>query len=440
MIQRLNMENQNLKVLGILVRVKRNQLGYSLRDLAQLANISHTLISNFEQGKLVPHQETIEDLVEVLGITYHTDPSISEEVTRLYNQAFHHIVLYEYEDAKRIIDQIEQQLDVYENSIEAVNVAIIRCLFYAISNMFFEEFDQILAQYEVVLDFLTDSQKQLFYFIKGLNFVNKEYYYDARQCFETALTIGNDELDLLIQEYYVITLSKSNKYVDARIIAEEAIVQFEKQTNYVRAMRLRTRIAYDLYRINLFEEAEAIYHMVLPFAQKFQVQDLMDRCHTRLSLLHFIKQDYEQSKVHLDQVTPGYNRLWYYLQFDLAFAHHDVEAVNRLYHQFVKLDWVQRSEKTTLFFELIPMRIDAGRMDKQKFEQNLIRLVELGHQSDDGEMIEAACTMLSKFYKNERKYKAALNVLQMLLDYNKNGIVPSKYNSERLFKIYTTSK
>jgi len=317
-----------------------------------------------------------------------------------------------------------------------VNCAIIRCLFYAISNMYFADFERILAQYEVVLEFLSPNQKQLYYFTKGLDYINREFYYDARLCLEEALDVGNKDLDILIKEYYVISLSKANKYVDAGIIARECIVQFEHDTNYIRAMRLRTRIAYDYYRIHKFKEAEEIYRSVLAFACKFSVQDLKDRCNTRLAHLCVLKNNFEQAEEYLSHVTEGYNRMYHYLRFDLAKYKKDEKEFLALYEKYINLDWVQKSVKTKYFFELILMRYDDKYMDKEKFESHLVTLVELGITADDGEMIEVASTMLAEFYKNERRYKSAYETLHTLLQYNKNGIEYSIFNQKSTIRFY----
>ncbi|MCD6482157.1 MAG: helix-turn-helix transcriptional regulator, partial [Candidatus Izimaplasma sp.] len=59
MNEKLKIEKRNLKVLGVIVRVNRVRLGYSLRDLAKLINVSHTSISNFEKGIITPHKDVI---------------------------------------------------------------------------------------------------------------------------------------------------------------------------------------------------------------------------------------------------------------------------------------------------------------------------------------------------------------------------------------------
>ena len=65
-------EKDNLKVLGLLVRFNRNNMGLSLRDLGQLANVSHTQISNFERGIVILNSRTINDIFKVLKIKFPT--------------------------------------------------------------------------------------------------------------------------------------------------------------------------------------------------------------------------------------------------------------------------------------------------------------------------------------------------------------------------------
>jgi len=429
-------EKHNLKVLGIIVRVARVKMGYSLRDLAKLANISHTLISNFEKGLLTPHKETISDIFKILHLNFYDDPEISIKFKALYDKAFKHILYHEYVDAEKIILEIEKDKEIYENSVEVINYAIIQCLFYSISNIYFEDFYSYLEHYEVVLDFFSPNQQQLYYFIKGLDFINKEQFSEARFFLEKALNIGDTKLDILVKDYYVIGLSKSNKFVDARIYANEAIKEFESQTNYVRAMRLRTRIAYDFYRINKYKESKELYKLVLDYAIKYKIRVLENRCNCRLALISVVENKREKVKEYLAKVDPNFNRLYHYIKFDILSNDRDEEEFLKTYNKYMGLKWVKNSEKTILFFECIYMRFDAKFMDKIKYESNLKRLVDLGMRADDAEMIEVSSNMLANFYKEERKYKQAYEASKRLLHYLKNGIKNSEYDMDRIIKVY----
>ncbi|MCK5388553.1 MAG: helix-turn-helix transcriptional regulator, partial [Candidatus Izimaplasma sp.] len=328
-------------------------MGYSLRDLAKLANISHTLISNFEKGLLTPHSDTISDIFRILKLEYHDDPMISERFKALYQKAFKHILYYEYEEAEKVIKEIEKDKEIYEHSIEVINFAIILCLYYAVSNVYFEHFSRYLAQYEVVLDFLSPNQRQMYFFIKGLDYINNEQYRDARMFFKKALSIGDTKMDVLIKDYYVIGLSKSNKFVDSNKYALEVIKEFESQTNYVRAMRLRTRIAYDYFRINKFEESEKLYKQVLDFAIKYKIRDLENRCNCRLALLALVKGERDKEEGYINKVDPYFNRLYHYLKLDIAAYKKNEQEFLRLYEEYISSEWVKKSHKTKMFFECI---------------------------------------------------------------------------------------
>ncbi len=437
MTEKLKLEKQNLKVLGIIVRVNRVKMGYSLRDLAKLANVSHTSISNFEKGIITPHNDTISYIFKILDLKFYTDPQISIKFKTLYDQAFEYILFHDYEAAEKVIKEIEKDKKIYEYSVEVINYAIIQCLYYAISNVYFKEFDFYLKKYEVVLDFFSPSQKQLYFFIKGLDYINNEQFADARNNFERALRTGDSKLDVLIKDYYVIGLSKSNKFVDARLYADEGIEEFESQTNYIRAMRLRTRIAYDYYRINKFDESEKLYKQVLAYSIKYNVKPLEHRCNCRLALLSLIKGDREELKKYLNKVPKHYNKLYYYLKLDIAAHERDDQAFNALYHEYMALNWLEGSPKTKLFFECIYMRYKKSNMNKLKYEENLNTLIELGLKADDTEMVETATNMLTTFYKNERKYKQAFETSQKFLHYLKNGIRKSEYQLNRITMVYS---
>ena len=415
-------EKDNLKVLGLLVRYKRINLGYSLRDLGNITKISHTLISNFERGIMIPHYDTIKDIFNVLELDFYDDHEILDDFVNVYNKIFKHILYYEYEEAAKIIHEIELDRKIYENSKEVINFTIIRCLFYVLTNTYIEEKDKIIKQYEVVLDFFSENQKQLFYFIKGLNTLNQELYKETRMYFRKALEIGDSKIDLLIKEHYVIALSKSNKFVDSRIIADECIREYEQQTNYIRAMRLRTRIAHDYIRILKFKEAKEIYNYVYDFSIKYKVKDLENRCNTRLANIAFFEKDYNLSKEYLDKVTPQYSMMYHYIKLEVI-SHIGIEEEMINYcNKLLASDWIDKYPKTRNFFKVILMRYNDKYMDKKEYEKILIEQVGFALKSDDAEMLEVSSKFLMRFYKSERQYKKGLEVSEKFLHYIRYGI------------------
>ena len=415
-------EKDNLKILGLLVRYKRVLLGFSLRDLGEITNISHTLISNFERGLMIPNKDTIKDIFIVLKLDFYDNQEMTSEFNRLYKKIFKHLVYYEYEEAGVLIIEIEKNKGIYNNSAVVVNFTIIRLLFYVLTNTKTDELQRIMKEFEVVIDFFSDNQKQLFYFIQGLEYLNKEFYKESRQFFEKALEIGDHKVDLLINEHYVISLSKSNKFVDSREIANKCILEYESKTNYVRAMRLRTRIAHDFIRIHKFEEAKEIYNFVNDYSIKYKIKDLENRCNTRLAQIAVIQNKYELANEYLKKVTPEFSKMYHYLMFDLFVYYKDNKKLLEYYKSTMSKDWVKKHKKSYNFFKLIIMRNIDGYMDKAEYERLLLNQIDIAIKSDDAEMLEVSSKHLMNFYKSERKYKKGLEISEHLLHYLKNGV------------------
>jgi len=408
-------EKNNLKVLGILVRYKRVTFGYSLRDLGKITNISHTLISNFERGNKIPHNDTIKDIFKFLELDFYNDPNISKDFSILYKKILEHLFFYEYEDAKELIKTIEKKRNIYEHSVEVINFMIIRYLFYLLTGTYIEEKDKGLDQYEVVLEFFSSTQKQLFYFIKGLDKLNQEYYSQAGMFFEKALRVGDRKIDLLIKEYYVKTLSKTNKFVDSRIIADKCIREYEKQTNYVRAMRLRIMIAYDFIRIFKYKEAKEMYNFVYNYSVKYKVEDLENDCNTRMAHIAILEKDFEKARDYLVKVTPPYSRVFYYIKFDLIIHFGTEDDFLNYYNKVMANPWINSHPKTMNFFKLILMRYDTKYMDKKEYERILKEQINYAFLTNDSETMEISSKFLIRFYKSERRYKNALEVSENFL-------------------------
>ncbi len=411
---------ENIKVLGLIIRIQRVKLGYSLRALAERVNISHTLISNIEKGKIIANLATIDEIFLILDLQFHFSEELTNDFNKKYESIYKHLFYYEYDKAKIEIEELEKDDNVYRYSTEVVNYEIIRCLYYKLSNTYVSECI-LLEYYANYLEYFNDEQKQLFFFIKGLDYINQEYYRDSRLSFEKALSFGETRLSILIKEYYAITLSKANKYVDAKVIADEAITQYEIETNYIRAMRVRTRLAYDYIRIHRFKLAKDLYQKVKNFAIKYDVKDLENRCNTYLGYLAVYNKEFKLAEEYLDLVEPPFANTYYYLKMDVAVEKRNDVEFYKMHEEYTQTRAITQSRKATLFFELIKMRYDDKHMDKTKYEKNLKEIINHGFQSDDGEVIDVATMMITEFYQKDRRYKLAFEAANRLLHFLKYG-------------------
>lgn len=415
-------DKSNYKILGLLVRYNRNNQGLSLRDLGQLANISHTLISNFERGLVIPNKLTINDIFNTLKIDFFDANDVKDEFDSLYYKIFKHILFYEYDQVKTLIKQLESKKHIYENSILIVKYTLIRLLYYIMTDRYLEDKDKILKQNEKIIEYFSETQKKLFYFILGIDKINEESYKEARMLFVKALSLGNTKIDVLIKEHYVITLSKAYKWVDARLVADECILEYEKQTNYIRAMRLRTRVAYDQIKIFHYDDAKDIYQYVKDFSKRYKVQALENRCNTNLAYIAALEGDFELSEYYINEVKPEYTLLYYSIKFQILDRKNNKKELQDYYNEVVSKLTSKKNNDFLAYFRVKNMESDDELYDKNEYEKTLNYLLKSALKRDDAEVIEYSSKTLLKYYKEERKYKSAMEVSEVYLHYLKYGV------------------
>jgi transcriptional regulator with XRE-family HTH domain len=51
------------------VRECREDAGYSIRELSEMAGVSHVTITHLENGRTVPHPRTLRKIAGALGVT-----------------------------------------------------------------------------------------------------------------------------------------------------------------------------------------------------------------------------------------------------------------------------------------------------------------------------------------------------------------------------------
>lgn len=403
-----------------MVKYHRLNKGYSLRDLAVEVNISHTLISNIEKGLIAANVNTLEDIFSILEIEFFTSEKLNARFIELYNQIMNHIINYEYQEAHRLLLELEQHKHVYENSPNVINYVIIRCLFYLISDRYIEDKDKTLRQYEIVLDHFNDQQKQLFYFAKGLDYLNLRYYKDAFEQFTIAKSLGDKSIDFLIDQYVVTSLMRMHKFMDGIRLAQESIRTCESKTLYVRAMYLRLQISYASGIIRKFDYAEELIAFAEQYANKTNNTILLEEC-----LMHRASIALKKGKVHtardfVNKVKYSKEYSYYYIQMQIAAKKHDRKTYQKYLLEAMKIPLLKYSSRAILIFEAIGLSFEKNR-DDQEYEEHLEKLVEYGKISNDQELLDAVLNMLISFYQQHRMYKKAMETAKLLLHYKKFG-------------------
>jgi transcriptional regulator with XRE-family HTH domain len=405
----------NLSVLGVYIRVARIESGISLRKLASLTNISHTLISNIETGKQIPSEETLKEIMNALHLDLNTSDEISTSMSYFYINIFSNLLSNKYDIAKKLIEELESKSPLFLASLEVVNYNIIRSLYYALTNT--KSVQEEIMVYEQVIQYLTPEQQQLIYFINGVESLNNFMYAEAEKLLTKAIDIGNDKLDVLINEYLVRTYLKQYKFTDSVSLCKNTIEEYERRTNYLRAMSCRLLIARVYSTIMRFSQAISIVEHVEQFAEQFSLQHYLDACYIIRSGISFYNNDYERAIAELDNVIDTTLTGYSYNRFRIYLVNKD-NRLNDFYQEIIddKNDVLSDSEKL-LIRVLMKWQNKEYRDDSYMLEiEDLKKLAVTGN---DQEIIGLSYNLLIEFYKENRKYKKSLEIAEELLTLKK---------------------
>jgi len=414
MIETLKKDKRNKSVLGIIIRTNRNKQGLTLRALAKMASISHTLISNIENGKQLPSEETLSDLFKALGLKLHDDVSLTDEMDEASKAILTDLMNHHYKKAAGRISILKKKEDSFLHSLEVINYVLISCLFHTLTDTRNTDIDSCIEEYGNVIDFFSETQKQLFDFIVGLNALNKDYYKVASDSFEAALRKGDRKLDVLIKEYLVESYMKQYKFTDSVRIAENVIAEYEDRALYLRAMNTRLSIARVYTTILKHKEAFEQVEYVESFSKQFNLEILMDQCRIIRSEIHFLRKEYKHTLKILRNVKDIQPKYILYPMFRaLLMLKH--EGLNAYYKMIVDTKQNQISEIGFLIIKVLMLWKNPDMDKDDEYIKSLHKLADLSVEANYQEYVGLTYNLLIMYYRERRKYKKALEIADEFL-------------------------
>jgi len=419
MMKFVQSDKNNYKILGILIRSERINQGYSLRDLGSLAKISHTLISNIEKGMQTPTPDTLADIFSVLKLDFYDDPELLLDLEKYSQDIYNYIFAQDYEKAKELLQNLEVNEKKYLNSLGVVNYIILKCLFYSITNNSEDCIDGTIEYYEKVIDFFTDDQKQIFYFIKGLNHLNKEEYSMATSWFYKALGLGRKKVDVFIKQYNVVSLIKQYKFTDAYRFAMEIISEFEQRTNYIRAMETKLQLARIFNIIAKHDETEELVSYVYRFATRYGVSQLLDECAQLRATTQIRLRNFEKAHEFINQLSDQSSLVALVLKFRIAMLSNEDDKIIEAYNNMSKSGVVTSNMKVWYYTQIQAMSKVESLYNKEEYIAKTEELVRIAKETNDQEMIGLSHNYLIMHYHEQRSYKKALEIAEELLQLKK---------------------
>ncbi len=410
-----------LKLLGILIRYNRNQKGLSLRQLAKLSNMSHTLISTIETGKVVPNKDTLKDLFDVLDIDFYDSGVLKDDFYQLSEKLKKHLFNYEFEDADNVAEQLFKNEHKYENSPLLIEYTLIKYLYLVVPNNRTINYDVQLKTLETVFEYLTNPQKQMWLFIKGVNYSNTRRFNQATEYLLRARKLGDYTLDPYINAFLTYAYVNRYMFMDSIEIGKKTILQLEQSMNYKWAMEVRlTRgKAYSLVR--RYDKAKELYDLVRKFSSQFNVPSLLSKCDLYTAEMYHRSNDLESARYYIEKVQDK-GLYYYYAAFHIYGKLGEKDIVKDLYKDIQQLPDYKHSYRTRLIVAIMHRMFILGDQTSDEYGKQLKELLEIAIRGEQQEAIEVVSELIIDYYGDKRQYKSAFSFCDKAYKIRRYGV------------------
>ncbi|MEC9485040.1 MAG: helix-turn-helix transcriptional regulator [Candidatus Izemoplasma sp.] len=410
-----------LKLLGVLIRYNRNQKGLSLRQLAKLSNMSHTLISTIETGKVIPNKDTLRDIFDVLNIDFYDSDVLEDDFYQLSNKLKNHLFNYEFDEAENIANVLFKHENKYENSPLLIDYILVKYLYLVLPSNPTINYDAQLKTLETIYEYLTNEQKQMWQFIKGMNYINTRRFKQATEYLLKARKLGDHKITPFINAFLTYTYVHRYMYMDAIEIGRKTILQLEKDMNYKWAMEVRLTQGKAFSLVRRFNKAKAIYDQVRKFCSQFDVPGLLSKCNLYTAEMYHRSNDLESARFFIEQIDKR-GLYYYYSAFHIYGKLGEKEKVKTLYQEIQKHPDYKHSYRTRLITSIMYRMFIKGDQTSKEYAKQLEELLNIAIKGEQQETIELVSELLIQYYSEKRQYKNAFIYCEKAYKIRRYGI------------------
>lgn len=414
-------EKDSYRALGQVVRYQRMKNKYSLRDLGALSNISHTLISNIEKGKVISHPDTLKELLSVLGINFNSDKSLIDSFKVLYDEAFNLLFEFEYTKAKIVMDKIIANESIYMNTILTSDYLGIKFLYLALTDQVYGENMEMFDDSHKIYKYLGDEQKQLFNLTYGVYKYNYGLFAEAYQYFKKAKTVASTNFDMLVDNYIIKTYVKMYRFMDAVSLSDELIGRLEKDLLYLRALDVKLSIIYAHVIVHKFDSALESLDKIYRLTTTYRALYIKSECDMLYSTIYFKQCKFELANQKIQKVVT-HDLFVTYLKLKLAYKCGDMGKVLQLYEEFKIINSVKKFKKSEYLMKIVMFELGFEEIKDKELVKMFKYLIDFSKRAVDIEFMESVYSLYIRHCRKRKMYKLALELSEEVREFRNTGI------------------
>ena len=410
--------NNHLSAFGRLVRIQRLYKRLALRDLAQKANLSHTLLNKIEHAKNLITESTFSKLEHALGMYFEED----EEKNRLFDRE--QVRIYDgiyYAQSQKVLShfkRVQVHEAYYLNSLYAFDYVLLKIGTHAhVHNL---EVNEIAVDISVISNVVTlcaENMQSIFYLYRGM------YHFSLSDTMETikdmllALDAQPEEKYIpLIQYFLGCAYSYEYQINLANDYYKESLLGFEKYTNFRRTLYLQLFIAINDMKLYDYTGVKEAFENVLYFAKREGITWLTHVSQIHLVLMYMLRKDYDSALKMGEDID--YKSMRYY-----AFMAYCALRLKkkRLFNKFVKQSSgaVPEADKFNVYEKALTMLILESKkeiVDAHIYEKSIKDFYDASLSARAFFELELAYDIYGAYLADQRRYKEAYELTNTMIN------------------------
>ena len=406
---------EHLKCLGKVFKEHRKESGFSIRDVARTANISHTIVFDIEQGKMTPNPVTLTELYDVLGIPFYADPDVLwplRDVITEFFSAFHH---KEFEKGEMFFDSLKKGESYLTHSPLRPDYLFAEAMYLV--EFKGEDATKTLKQLEYFKEFFIPIQVQGLNLLKGINEFNNNRLNAAFLLLNKAekMDVFHD-ISLLARYYLAFTADKLFKKELSLYYAFVVSEHYSENNNFKRKLDIDFLQAKNMIELGNYKEASdylnSIHYAIANFDSMENNKEWLLVLHAYLS---YMKKEYTKTLEFINRVNNHYPLVKYVVYAVVYTKMGEMKKALESLNLLIEAE----SDGIPLYQSIgIIQAHNAGMTISEERVEKAINIV-LSHPYE----IKTTYihyyinTLIVEYYESKGELKSALNVAKTMLDF-----------------------
>lgn len=409
--------NHYVSSFGMMIRIERLNKRYTLRQLAKLSGLSHTLINKIEHGNHTITEDVYNKLTLALHVTFQHDEDKNTFFYDMLPQIHDAIFYADPKNVRKHMDIIFEDNDYYIHSICMVDYMILyigeHTHVHILETHDATPYVHTLSQ---TIALGSKSQQQRFYLYRAMYHYITQNINDMLDDLNRGQAL-DPETKLEGLYHYFFGRAESENFAISRANTHylKAIEIFDKSNNIRRRMYAKLHYHVNQLKIYEYEGIEDALNTLYIFAEKDNLTWMKHRAILTRMLYHMLNNNYEeaiQTSHLIDIKTIEYYGLILYAYYQINDVKNFTKHLKKAKKLYNKNDRFFMFENIIDYLEVIMSPTDAS---PNMIEKKLKNAYQSALKKRAFFEIEAIYEHYIEFLTSQRRYKDAYKLTQEMI-------------------------